>query len=114
MNNLEQDLSNNPEEAGREDEAVQWAIDECLRNRHQLRRGGFFNEYVESCAKLLRNAGELGLGAAEIPWCGTDEEVIDLIKEARDGAEAAQKILLELAAATIERAQELSGPLKEL
>ena len=51
----------------------------------------------------MRNAGELGLGAAEIPWCGTDEEVIDLIKEARDGAEAAQKILLELAAATIER-----------
>ena len=42
MNNLEQDLSNNPEEAGREDEAVQWAIDECLRNRHQLSTRRFF------------------------------------------------------------------------
>jgi len=96
-----------------EEEALQWAVDECLRNRHQLRRGGYVQEYVERCVELLRDGGELALRAAAIPWCGDEDEVSDLVRSSRDGDETAHRFLLELAAARIEQAQSLSRPLKE-
>ncbi len=95
----------------REQDALNWAIDEFQRNAHNLRLGGVVDERAAWFEKVLRAGaafrGEIAVGDAEY------DRAADYVEYARHGDKLGRKVSLELAAALIERGETLTGPLRE-
>lgn len=95
----------------REQDALNWAIEEFQRNAHSLKPGGGVDERAAWFEKALRAGaafhGEIAAGGAEY------DRAADYVEYARHGDKLGRKVSLELAAALIERGETLTGPLRE-
>jgi hypothetical protein len=106
--------------------ALQWAVESFRRNSCSLRDGGTAKEWLaynktlllhlKKCVEIIQHKGAQAIvvpESFETLHRIDNEELLDLIRGAREGHETTHAYILAVAAALIENGDCLPGPLKE-